>query len=440
MGMAASQARYLGLTARKTNTEYEGQQINQARTALANQSANLWNRMLALSVPTAPKTTDFTELQYSFSDGYNDYEIDKYENVDYTDDDGEKYNYQVTYHYTQEVFKAIQQRNTNPQVQKITTRNTTTATENDATVVKNTNGYNVTDTAGTSAQFKKCTAEDLENLKALESQGLITIDNIDDFYKTTENEGTANELNIYAKKEDLENIANSATQQGDLTGYGVSINGYTYKLGNSDAEKIDLTDKETKASYDQIIHDFPELANVPVDEIWTYQKDGKTCYAKESDLEACIASGSANQPQVNDQYQISSPIDYQSALNQYYTTHVNEKITEKKYARLDDASGTGRYSSIKLKDSSYTFNLKSEEKTDQTAYNDAMNQYTYDITAYEKELADINAKTSAIQVQDRTLELRLKQLDTEQKALSTEMDAVKSVIQKNVETTFKTFS
>ena len=35
MGMAASQARYLGLTARKTNVEYEGQQINQARTALA---------------------------------------------------------------------------------------------------------------------------------------------------------------------------------------------------------------------------------------------------------------------------------------------------------------------------------------------------------------------------------------------------------------------
>ena len=38
MGMAASQARYLGLTARKTNVEYEGQQINQARTALANQT------------------------------------------------------------------------------------------------------------------------------------------------------------------------------------------------------------------------------------------------------------------------------------------------------------------------------------------------------------------------------------------------------------------
>ena len=46
MGMAASQARYLALTARKTNTEWEGQQINQARTALANQSANLFNQLL----------------------------------------------------------------------------------------------------------------------------------------------------------------------------------------------------------------------------------------------------------------------------------------------------------------------------------------------------------------------------------------------------------
>ena len=46
MGMAASQARYLALTARKTNTEWEGQQINQARTALANQSANLLTSFL----------------------------------------------------------------------------------------------------------------------------------------------------------------------------------------------------------------------------------------------------------------------------------------------------------------------------------------------------------------------------------------------------------
>ena len=36
MGMSASQARFLSLTARKTNVEYEGQQINQQRTTLSN--------------------------------------------------------------------------------------------------------------------------------------------------------------------------------------------------------------------------------------------------------------------------------------------------------------------------------------------------------------------------------------------------------------------
>ena len=45
MGMAASQARFLGLTARKTNVEYEGQQINQQRTALSNQSASYYTNL-----------------------------------------------------------------------------------------------------------------------------------------------------------------------------------------------------------------------------------------------------------------------------------------------------------------------------------------------------------------------------------------------------------
>ena len=71
MGMAASQARYIALTARKSNVEYEGQQINQSRLMLANQSADLFNQMLGMSVPTAPSSTDFSKLQYSYSDGVN---------------------------------------------------------------------------------------------------------------------------------------------------------------------------------------------------------------------------------------------------------------------------------------------------------------------------------------------------------------------------------
>lgn len=69
MGMAASQARFLGLTARKTNTEYEGQQINQQRTTLSNQSANYYNQLLGMTVPVPPSVADYTKTTYTFEDG-----------------------------------------------------------------------------------------------------------------------------------------------------------------------------------------------------------------------------------------------------------------------------------------------------------------------------------------------------------------------------------
>lgn len=75
MGLAASQARFLNLTARKTNIEYEAQQINQQRTTLANQSATTYNQMLTLSVPTPPSEAAFQTIQYNFTYGGDSYSI-----------------------------------------------------------------------------------------------------------------------------------------------------------------------------------------------------------------------------------------------------------------------------------------------------------------------------------------------------------------------------
>ena len=69
MGMSASQARFLGLTARKTNVEFEGQQINQQRTTLSNQSANYYNDLLGMAVPVPPSVDDYTKAVYTFEDG-----------------------------------------------------------------------------------------------------------------------------------------------------------------------------------------------------------------------------------------------------------------------------------------------------------------------------------------------------------------------------------
>lgn len=69
MGMAASQARFLGLTARLNNVEFEAQQINQQRTSLSNKSASYYSDLLGMSVPTAPSVDAFTQTVYTFDDG-----------------------------------------------------------------------------------------------------------------------------------------------------------------------------------------------------------------------------------------------------------------------------------------------------------------------------------------------------------------------------------
>ena len=113
-------------------------------------------------------------------------------------------------------------------------------------------------------------------------------------------------------------------------------------------------------------------------------------------------------------------------------------------ARLEKDS-TGRYIGITLyedKDGTVnpiTYKLTMNTLTDQDAYDDAMNQYEYDKYQYDQAIQEINAKIEIIQAQDKNLELRLKQLDTEQDAITTEMDAVQKVIEKNTESTFKTF-
>ncbi len=112
--MAASQARYLALSARKSNIEYEGQQINQGRLALSSQSANLFSKMLGMSVPTAPDTSEYTTLQYSWTDGTNTSTIEKYTQLA-SDSDG--YNYVVTSYHNENVYTGSRKKLTSPQVQ-----------------------------------------------------------------------------------------------------------------------------------------------------------------------------------------------------------------------------------------------------------------------------------------------------------------------------------
>ena len=75
MGMSASQARYLNLAGRLNDLEFQGQQINQSRTTLSDQTNNLYTQLQNLDVPTPPVTNDYTTIVYSTVDGAMNYTL-----------------------------------------------------------------------------------------------------------------------------------------------------------------------------------------------------------------------------------------------------------------------------------------------------------------------------------------------------------------------------
>lgn len=318
MGMAAGQARFLGLTARKTNVEYEGQQINQQRTTLANQSASYNNQLLGMNVPTPPSTDNFTKTTYSW-----------------TQDDS-------------------------------------TMTISNVTPNKDASGNNI----GTyTVKYTTPVTQDLALAKGL---------------KPVERTGTA-------------------------PNYAYSVNGYSLTLADTAMNSADRnnTDKITTTF-------FPSPATPPVAYYKYTSSTGKTMYLTKEAIDKAVADGTQAQ------------------------TYDVESVTTKQENKLTNAKLTwdnGRMTSIALDanidPTAVTLAVNSE--TDQAAYTNAMNDYEYQKAQYEKQMNDINSQISVIQDQDRTLEIKLKQCDTEQQAISTELDAVKKVIDKNVESTFKTF-
>lgn len=345
MGMAASQARFLGLTARKTNVEYEGQQVNQQRTTLSNQSANYYNTLLGMSVPTPPSVQDYTKTVYSFTDGALD----------------------------NTVTSLIAQANGNFLVSY-------TRTYTDTSAVVGTSSSIVTRT-GTDPDYKY-------------SVGAVPIRKLGEGFDDPDADPYLSTLT--AKQLEALELEEQAyiTKLNDKYCGGADGDWQVYY-------KLD----STSGTYNPVFYKKNDLS-------------------KETTIYSDVTGAS------------------QSFIPAYTTG--TEKVSDEikgTTAKLEQ-DATGRYISITLEPGTpneVTYALTTNTTTDQTAYNDAMNQYEYDKTTYDKSVQDINSKIEIIQTEDKNLELRLKQLDTEQDAIQTEMDAVQKVIEKNVESTFKTF-
>ena len=97
MGMSASQARFLALTARKSNVEFQGQQVNQQRTSLANESAGLFNQMLALEPPIPPSVTDYYNMAYTFTSTTDANTVCRIKDWGQPQDSSTGANYSITY-------------------------------------------------------------------------------------------------------------------------------------------------------------------------------------------------------------------------------------------------------------------------------------------------------------------------------------------------------
>ena len=348
MGMAASQARFLGLTARKTNVEYEGQQVNQQRTALSNQSANYYNQMLGMQVPVPPSVNDYTKTVYTFEDG--------------------------------------------------ALANSITA------LIANGDGtYKVS--------YMKSWQDDFAAVSA--GSSIIYYDSKNKVYSIG-----GNKLRDLSKEPTEEEIKAdpylSTLSEDQLDQLRVEEDAYLAKLQSQYGEQnwfVRYVKNTSTGEYEARFYKQSETRQVGDGE-GTCIYDDKT---------------GASQTYIG-AYKIGSAT-------------VQEEVKNLP-ARLEQ-DATGRIINVSVLDADgnvkETYAVTTNTTTDQAAYNDAMNQYEYDKYQYDQQIQEINAKIEIVQAEDKNLELRLKQLDTEQAAIQTEMDAVQKVIEKNVESTFKTF-
>ena len=406
MGMAASQARFLGLTARKTNTEYEGQQINQQRTTLSNQSANYYNQLLGMTVPVPPSVADYTKTTYTFEDGSLSNSI----STMVAQKDGK---YLISY---------------------------TSTWTNDFSVVST--ASTIYTRKNTAQEGQPATYDYYVGAKKLRQLGVI--DDSDYSYKTTYtttgDDGKQKDVTIntkYDKEKDQYYISDDKGNRQIITP----------KTGTTPSKFYDGDDEYLKTlSMDQITNMLQEEEKYKEqlkDKYGASVNGYMVRYVQNTSTKTWSPYFVNKDVLEADSTVFSDNGASQSAIKTYTVGSAKETEEIKGVTARLEQDSTGRIISVTLNPddpaTKVTYAVTTNTVTDQAKYNDAMNQYEYDKYEYDQSIQNINAKIEVIQSEDKNLELRLKQLDTEQDAIQTEMDAVQKVIEKNTESTFKTF-
>ena len=432
MGLSASQARLLSLTARQSNLEYEGQQINQQRTTLSNESSNYYNSLLEMEVPVPPSSNDYTKIVYSFTIGGNKATID--ETLPQQDDKGNT-TYIVTY-----------------------------------TTELSTIGVQENESYKTAASAKRTTGQVKDNGGAAYNENST-------YYLSTMNRVTQDEIkdmgitDVYV----LGSAGNSTDAKAiiiGIDGYQISKNQYDNLTPEQKNEcsvyvpddKSDATKQKYAVSYAQIPNEktFDEYNTQNI--IYKYDSTGTDVgfysYKASSGNEYTVVDSQYEESFVNAgldmndyyQYEATSGMrfvkreDVEGNLNSQSRTITTFAVSTIEVTKKNTLSGaivefdsSGRISSI-TDEEGHTYTMTATTETDNQAYDDAYNQYEYNQYVYDQKQTEINANIEILQAQDKSLELRLSTLDTQHSAIQTELEAVKKVMSKNIDNSFKTFN
>jgi len=431
MGMSASQARLLSLTARQSNLEFEGQQINQQRTNLSSQSANYYNNLLSISVPTPPSTDDYTKISYSFTIGGNSATIGQ---VLPQDSNGK---YLVS--YTTNLSTIGIQENSAYKISAAVN----TKTGKDTPVVaadaydENKQYYiqsfrkdsqNGTSTILTNKSSSYTDARAVESGATYYDSKGYQVDSA-----TALNAGKLKDgyTVLVAKQSEETGYSTDDVKLSDATSFskaqtaGESIKEFTENTSsdNTGTAQIKTMAATNGDSFSTVGSDYKEAflnAGIDPDEYYQYTASSGVRFAKKEDVET-----SANNS------------------NTTVTTYAVASLSKSQTDTLKDSQvefdSAGRISTVTDSDGN-NYAMTANTETDNDAYENAYNKYTYDQYVYDQKQNDINAHIKILQAQDKNLELRLSQLNTEHSAIQTEIEAVSKVLSKNIETSFKTFN
>ena len=432
MGLSASQARLLSLTARQSNIEYEGQQINQQRTTLSNESSSYYNSLLEMSVPVPPSTNDYTKIVYTFTIGGNEATIkqalpqnddvgnttymisyttnlstigiqenESYktaasavkingqmtESTDTNYDDSKGYFLAVTNHVSNEEAQALQEAG-----QKIYVQTDSVTAD---TIIMGSNGYQISQ-----ARYSQMSDEE-------KSQCILYRE-----YQGTAIDGTKTKyaLSYAAIPNEDAYVAHNGEMIFEYDPSGSETGYYSYKSSNMKA----FTVVEPKY-YESFLN-----SGINPNAYYQYESSSGVRFVKREDVE-----GNLNN---------------QTRSIKTSAVATISVVKENSFSNaIIEFDAQGRISTI-VDEEGHTYTMTATTETDNAAYDDAYNQYEYNQYIYDQRQNEINANIKILQAQDKSLELRLSTLDTQHTAIQTELEAVKKVMSKNIDNSFKTFN